>query len=152
MNITPDHLDRHGTMEQYAAIKERLIQGAGLAVVGIDDALSRAIADRRGEGLVRVHVGMGSVPADGLGAGEGIVRDGAGEELADVNGVGSLRGAHNWQNAAVAVAVARALGVAPEPIRPDWPPSPACRTGWRRSAAGAGSVRQRFEGDERRFH
>ncbi len=34
-----------------------------------------------------------------------------------MNGVGSLRGAHNWQNAAVAVAVARALGVAPEPIR-----------------------------------
>jgi UDP-N-acetylmuramoylalanine--D-glutamate ligase len=117
MNITPDHLDRHGTMEQYAAIKERLIQGAGLAVVGIDDAPSRAIADRRGEGLVRVHVGTGSVPADGLGAGEGIVRDGAGEELADVTGVGSLRGAHNWQNAAVAVAVARALDVAPEQIR-----------------------------------
>ena len=29
MNITPDHLDRHGTMEQYAAIKERLIRGVG---------------------------------------------------------------------------------------------------------------------------
>ncbi len=104
-------------MEQYAAIKERLIQGADLAVVGIDDAPSRAIAERRAERLVRVHVGPGPVPGEGLCAAGGIVRDGAGTELADVNGVGSLRGAHNWQNAAVAVAVARALGVEPEAIR-----------------------------------
>jgi len=48
---------------------------------------------------------------------EGIVRDASGEDLADVNGIGSLRGAHNWQNAAVAVAVARSLGLAPEAIR-----------------------------------
>jgi UDP-N-acetylmuramoylalanine--D-glutamate ligase len=117
MNVTPDHLDRHGTMEQYAAIKERLIQGADLAVVGIDDAPSRAIAERRAERLVRVHVGAGPVPGEGLCAAGGLVRDGAGTELADVNGVGSLRGAHNWQNAAVAIAVARALGVEPEAIR-----------------------------------
>ncbi|WP_342166256.1 UDP-N-acetylmuramoyl-L-alanine--D-glutamate ligase [Methylobacterium sp. SD21] len=117
MNITPDHLDRHGTMEQYAAIKERLIRGADLAVVGIDDAPSRAITDRRGERLVRVHVGAGAAQGDGLCVAEGHVRDASGEDLADVNGIGSLRGAHNWQNAAVAVAVAQALGVAPEQIR-----------------------------------
>lgn len=117
MNITPDHLDRHGTMEQYAAIKERLIQGADLAVVGIDDAPSRAIADRRAERLVRVHVGAGAVQGDGLCASDGIIRDASGEALADVNGIGSLRGAHNWQNAAVAVAVAQALGVSADEIR-----------------------------------
>ena len=117
MNITPDHLDRHGTMEQYAAIKERLIQGADLAVVGIDDAPSRAIAERRAERLVRIHVGAGAALGDGLGASEGIVRDVSGEALAEVNGIGSLRGAHNWQNAAVAVAVARALDVPAEQIR-----------------------------------
>lgn len=111
MNITPDHLDRHGTMEQYAAIKERLIAGADLAVVGIDDAPSRAIADLRGDRLVRVHVGAGPVTGEGLCASDGIVRDAAGTALADVNGIGSLRGAHNWQNAAVAVAVAVALGL-----------------------------------------
>ncbi|WP_342108985.1 UDP-N-acetylmuramoyl-L-alanine--D-glutamate ligase [Methylobacterium sp. SI9] len=112
MNITPDHLDRHGTMEQYAAIKERLIQGAGLAVVGVDDAPSRAIADRRGADLVRVHVPHGEVLAtDALTVRDGIVREPDGTALADVNGIGSLRGAHNWQNAAVAVAVARALGL-----------------------------------------
>ncbi|MET3413341.1 UDP-N-acetylmuramoyl-L-alanine--D-glutamate ligase [Methylobacterium sp. 1030] len=118
MNITPDHLDRHGTMEQYAAIKERLIQGAGLAVVGVDDAPSRAIADRRGADLVRVHVPHGDVLCtDALTVRDGIVREPDGTALADVNGIGSLRGAHNWQNAAVAVAVARALDLSPEQIQ-----------------------------------
>jgi UDP-N-acetylmuramoylalanine--D-glutamate ligase len=46
LNITPDHLDRHGTMEDYAAIKERLVARAEVPVVGIDDAPSRVIAER----------------------------------------------------------------------------------------------------------
>ncbi|MCJ2138915.1 UDP-N-acetylmuramoyl-L-alanine--D-glutamate ligase [Methylobacterium sp. E-066] len=118
MNITPDHLDRHGTMEQYAAIKERLISGAGLAVVGIDDGPSRAIADRRTGDLVRVHVPAGdALCTDALTVRDGIVRDPDGTALADVNGIGSLRGTHNWQNAAVAVAVARALGLTGEAIQ-----------------------------------
>ncbi|MHB2209015.1 UDP-N-acetylmuramoyl-L-alanine--D-glutamate ligase [Methylobacterium sp. CM6257] len=118
MNITPDHLDRHGTMEQYASIKERLIRGAGLAVVGVDDGPSRAIAERRQGDLVRVHVPHGEVLCtDALTVREGIVRDPDGTALADVNGIGSLRGAHNWQNAAVAVAVARALGLSGEEIQ-----------------------------------
>ncbi len=118
MNITPDHLDRHGTMGQYAAIKERLIAGAGLAVVGIDDGPSRAIAERRAGDLVRVHVPAGdALCADAVTVRDGIVRDPDGTALADINGIGSLRGAHNWQNAAVAVAVARALGLTPEAIQ-----------------------------------
>ena len=118
LNITPDHLDRHGTLEGYAAIKGRLIAGAGLAVVGVDDGPSRAIAGRRVGGMVRVHVTHGEAPTgDALTVRDGIVRDTDGTELADVNGIGSLRGAHNGQNAAVAVAVARALGLAPGEIQ-----------------------------------
>ena len=45
LNLTPDHLDRHGTMQHYAAIKERLVAGSDTAVVGVDDVLLRA--DRR---------------------------------------------------------------------------------------------------------
>ncbi|MGH6677760.1 MAG: Mur ligase family protein, partial [Bradyrhizobium sp.] len=40
LNVTPDHLDRHGTMENYAAIKERLLARADAAVVAIDDAVT----------------------------------------------------------------------------------------------------------------
>ncbi|WP_336487814.1 UDP-N-acetylmuramoyl-L-alanine--D-glutamate ligase [Methylobacterium nigriterrae] len=121
LNITPDHLDRHGAMENYAGIKERLIQGSDLAVVGIDDGFSRAIAERRTGPTIRVHVvqgpGEGGLPIDGLTARGGGIFEGDGRPVADVSGIGSLRGAHNWQNAAVAVAVARALGLAEEAIQ-----------------------------------
>ena len=62
LNITPDHLDRHGTIENYAAIKERLVAGVeagGTAVIGVDDEFCAAIADRierAGKRVVRVSV------------------------------------------------------------------------------------------------
>ena len=49
LNVTEDHLDRHGTLAQYAAVKERLIAGVqrdGAAIVGVDDNWCQAIADR----------------------------------------------------------------------------------------------------------
>ncbi len=49
INITPDHIDRHGTMENYAAIKERLVAAADVAVVGVDDAYCHAIGARLAE-------------------------------------------------------------------------------------------------------
>src|SRR5579863_9249099 len=49
INLSEDHLDRHGTMEHYAAVKERLVGGVpdnGKAIIGVDDAWCRKIADR----------------------------------------------------------------------------------------------------------
>ena len=48
LNITPDHLDRHGTMEAYTAAKMRLftMQRGGAAVIAVDDERTRAIAER----------------------------------------------------------------------------------------------------------
>ncbi|MBN9054465.1 MAG: UDP-N-acetylmuramoyl-L-alanine--D-glutamate ligase, partial [Rhizobiales bacterium] len=37
LNLTPDHLDRHGTMQHYAEVKERLVAGSRTAIVGVDD-------------------------------------------------------------------------------------------------------------------
>ncbi|GJE53703.1 MULTISPECIES: UDP-N-acetylmuramoyl-L-alanine--D-glutamate ligase [Methylobacterium] len=116
LNLTPDHLDRHGTMEAYAAIKERVVASADLAIVGVDDAHCRAIAGRRTGPMVRVHVaGHGEAEAE-LIAREGRVTEGEGAVLADLDGIGSLRGAHNWQNAAVAAAAVRAFGVEGESL------------------------------------
>ena len=45
-NLTPDHIDRHGSMENYAAIKQRLLNQVpkdGQAIVGVDDAYGAAI-------------------------------------------------------------------------------------------------------------
>jgi UDP-N-acetylmuramoylalanine--D-glutamate ligase len=121
LNLSPDHLDRHGTMENYAAIKERLIAGSAHAVVGVDDEPSRAIAARRAE-TGRALRRISSRPL----AGDGVFAEGADlacrsaegiETVADLTGVRSLRGAHNAQNAAAAAAVATVLGVSGDAIR-----------------------------------
>jgi UDP-N-acetylmuramoylalanine--D-glutamate ligase len=115
LNVTEDHLDRHGSMENYAAIKERLVAGADTAVIGVDDDWTRAAADRvarAGKKAVRVSV---EVPLrDGYYAeGSRVLRAAGGktQEVAQLAGIGSLRGAHNAQNAACAVAACVALGL-----------------------------------------
>ena len=114
LNISPDHLDRHGTMEAYAAIKEHLIVGALVAVVGTDDASSRAIADRRDRIAGRI-IRIADKPTRG----ESVSPHGgvlaaaiAGEASSyDLGGISSLRGAHNAQNASAVIAVATLLGL-----------------------------------------
>jgi len=118
INVSEDHIDRHGTLENYAAVKERLVSGVqekGTAIVGVDDIWCRNIADRldrAGKRVVRVSVR--NPLADGMYVEhETVVQasGGARSEIARIGGIGSLRGLHNAQNAACASASALALGV-----------------------------------------
>jgi UDP-N-acetylmuramoylalanine--D-glutamate ligase len=109
LNLSPDHLDRHGTMENYAAIKERLVARADTAVIGIDDAGSEAIAGRLSAGRPVVTISAERV-ADIYAEGASIRRR-TGRTLASLEGIGSLRGRHNAQNAAAAAAAAILLGL-----------------------------------------
>ncbi len=118
LNVSADHLDRHGTIDHYAAVKERLVAGVqrgGTAIVGVDDQWSQAAADRvehGGKHMVRISVKRPL--ADGVYVDrETIVRaaGGARTDIAAIGGIGSLRGQHNAQNAACAAAAALALGV-----------------------------------------
>ncbi|MBZ9937708.1 UDP-N-acetylmuramoyl-L-alanine--D-glutamate ligase [Mesorhizobium sp. BR1-1-16] len=121
LNVTEDHLDRHGSMERYAAIKARLVDGAATAVVGVDDDWSASIAaeiDRRGKPLERISVKRPVV--DGFYVDKTDIfqaTDASARQVADLAGIGSLRGAHNAQNAAAAVAAASALGLSDEMIQ-----------------------------------
>jgi UDP-N-acetylmuramoylalanine--D-glutamate ligase len=124
LNVTEDHLDRHGTLRQYAAIKERLVAGvqdAGSAIVGVDDNWCAAAADRierAGKRLVRVSVRR-PLP-DGLYVeAEQIMlaAGGAARAIARIGGIGSLRGVHNAQNAACAAGAALALGLSAQAIQ-----------------------------------
>lgn len=45
LNISPDHIDRHGDMDAYVAAKKRIFRGVGDAVIGVDDELSEKLAD-----------------------------------------------------------------------------------------------------------
>jgi len=124
LNVTEDHLDRHGTLAHYAAVKERLVAGVqerGTAIVGVDDNWCQAVADRierAGKSVVRVSVRR-PLP-DGLYVeAEQIMRaaGGTARSIAQVGGIGSLRGAHNAQNAACATGAALALGLAPAALQ-----------------------------------
>jgi UDP-N-acetylmuramoylalanine--D-glutamate ligase len=122
INITPDHLDRHGTLDDYARIKARIfahLPAGATAVVGVDDEPSRAIADSlKGQFAVK-RIAVGRAVETGVWANDGVLHEvEAGTELAraDLAGIGSLRGAHNWQNAAFAYALARSQGLSAEAI------------------------------------
>jgi UDP-N-acetylmuramoylalanine--D-glutamate ligase len=120
INLSEDHLDRHGDMEHYAAVKERLVAGVprqGTAVVGVDDEWCREIASRielTGKRVVRISVRRRL--SDGLYVDRQRIMRGT-AAIADVSGIGSLRGLHNAQNAACATAAALALGIEPAAIR-----------------------------------
>jgi UDP-N-acetylmuramoylalanine--D-glutamate ligase len=120
-NLTPDHLDRHGSMAHYAAIKQRLVENSDLAVIGVDDAYCMGIADQlEGQDHPLVRLSMQHVLQDGISRdGTRLVFNGqeGAIELADLVGIASLRGVHNAQNAAAAIAAVRALGVDGETIR-----------------------------------
>jgi UDP-N-acetylmuramoylalanine--D-glutamate ligase len=110
LNLSADHIDRHGDMAGYAAAKRGIFArqtADDLAVLGIDDAASRAM---RAGLRARVVTISGSRPAD-LWCDGGALRDAAGA-LLDMRAAPALPGAHNAQNAAAAAAMARGLGVA----------------------------------------
>lgn len=94
LNLSPDHFDRHGNMTGYAAVKRAIFArqtAEDSAVVGMDDALSAAMADSlESEAPMRV-----------------VRISGAGR----ATGVATLPGEHNAQNAEAATAMARALGL-----------------------------------------
>lgn len=121
LNLTPDHLDRHGSMAHYADVKERLVAGSRTAIVGVDDSFCERIADhveRAGTKVVRIS--KRNVLADGIYA-DGprlvLAQGGATRVIADLSPIETLRGAHNAQNAAAAVAACLAVGVVEDEIR-----------------------------------
>ena len=115
LNITPDHLDRHGTIERYAAIKERLVAQSQTALVGVDDEFCRAIAAKLKAQIGPPHCiaisGENSPLADVYVAGRKIYDRNDASASVDLDGARALRGDHNGQNAAFAYAAARAVGV-----------------------------------------
>ena len=112
LNISPDHLDRHGGMDGYIAAKRRIFlnQGKGdTAIIGVDDAWCQQIcteitaANRRTIWPISAGKAMGR----GVYALQGVLYDATGErvvEVADILRARSLPGRHNWQNAAAAYA------------------------------------------------
>lgn len=119
INISPDHLDRHGGMDGYVAAKKIIFQrqtSPRTAVVGVDDPLSLAVHDE----LMRVGdqhiIAISAVRRidRGVYVQDGILFDaiqGEAVEMGDLRPIATLPGEHNWQNAAAAYAACRAIGL-----------------------------------------
>ncbi len=127
LNLAPDHLDWHGSMEAYAADKGRIYEGNHVACV-------YNVADKATEDLVReadveegcraIGFTLGSPAPSQLGVVDGILVDRAfvenrhknAQELAEVSDV-NPPAPHNIANALAAAALARAFGVPAAAVR-----------------------------------
>jgi UDP-N-acetylmuramoylalanine--D-glutamate ligase len=120
LNITPDHIDRHGDMAGYVAAKAHIFdrqQAGDCAVIGVDDDPSRAMRETlvsRGDAAV-VPVAFEQPIAGGVSFRAGMLVDADGYTV-DFSDVPTLPGAHNAQNAACAWAACRWLGIPRETI------------------------------------
>ena len=114
-NLSPDHIDRHGSMENYAAIKARLIRQTakdGQVAIGVDDDYSSAIfTQASAAGGAQAHpVSVGKILGRGIFVVDGVLYDALGGRAVKVMDMAAaihLPGAHNWQNAALAYAAVR---------------------------------------------
>jgi UDP-N-acetylmuramoylalanine--D-glutamate ligase len=119
LNITPDHLDRHGSMENYIAAKKRIFENQtakDFAVLNADNEISRSLATGLKPQVLwfsRQH----EVDRGAFLRGEAIIyRDGGDVEILPVSEI-SLKGAHNVENVLAAVAIGMAAGIEPAAIR-----------------------------------
>ena len=121
LNLTPDHLDRHGTMQHYGEVKERLVAGSNTAIIGVDDSYCALIADRVERAGVKVQrISKRNVVAEGLYAQDSqimLAQGGTSSLFVDLDGIQTLRGSHNAQNSAAAIAACLAVGVSADDIR-----------------------------------
>lgn len=113
LNISPDHLDQHGTLENYIAAKKRIFKTQGqmqTAIIGVDDAASEAVWREISAIQPAVPVSVIRDLDGGIYPQENWLMDGA-EPVLDVTLLPTLKGIHNFQNVAVAYGVCKALGL-----------------------------------------
>ena len=110
LNISPDHLDRHGGMNGYMQAKMRIFNGAQTRIVGIDDAIATKVRDDvKGDSISGLHA------MDGIYCIDGVLFD-HGDRVVTLHDHVALQGSHNGQNTAAAYAACRALGLQKDAI------------------------------------
>jgi UDP-N-acetylmuramoylalanine--D-glutamate ligase len=116
LNVTPDHLDRHGSVEAYAATKQRILcrqEPSDAAVLCFDDPIVRAMADRTRARVVPFSTRGPLERGACLDAGAALLREPGHPPLRVPLGDLRLEGAHNRENALAALAAVWAFGVDP---------------------------------------
>ncbi|MBL4807290.1 MAG: UDP-N-acetylmuramoyl-L-alanine--D-glutamate ligase [Rhodobacteraceae bacterium] len=124
LNLSPDHLDRHGGMGGYFAAKARLFTACApdRAVIGMDDIEGRFLENRllkSGTPVIQIATRKLTGPAWQVFSRKGFLaewRKGRQMGSVDLRDMAGLPGVHNHQNACAAYAVCRSLGLAPKVI------------------------------------
>jgi UDP-N-acetylmuramoylalanine--D-glutamate ligase len=120
LNVTPDHLDRHGGMDGYIQAKRHIFQHpkrSHTAIIGVDDEDCAKIFDELEASLECAVVPISAErETKGVYVLDGKLYDGGAEPVIDLNGIAALPGRHNWQNAAAAFAATHAASVPVETI------------------------------------
>jgi UDP-N-acetylmuramoylalanine--D-glutamate ligase len=123
LNFSPDHLDRHGDMAGYIAAKRHIFdrqQKGDVAILGVDDPASESVCRAMiAASQQRVIPISGHAPVkDGVFVQHGVLHNrlSDSEITVSLEGIKSLQGAHNWQNAAAAYAALFSYGMAHEAI------------------------------------
>lgn len=128
LNVTPDHVEWHGSLEAYAQAKQRIFSrmgGRDLAVLGDDGACARAAAELEGRGLRVCRLLAQGAPAPAACAADAGWLDGQGRLVVRLDGRDHvlapfadmcLKGAHNIQNSLAAAACALEMGAGDEDV------------------------------------
>ena len=119
LNITPDHLDRHGGIEGYISAKKHIFdeQSEGdIAIVGVDDDYSLGVYEelkKSSKVSNIIPISVDRVLERGVSVKDNLLIDNENEVIEiEVSGIKTLQGKHNSQNIAAAYAVAKYCGVA----------------------------------------
>lgn len=117
LNVTPDHLDRHGDMVGYVAAKRHIFDRQAGDDVAVVDVGIRDEGIGMGDAKL-INISVEQELSDGVYVKDGILHDSSSliPNPYSLIPIASLTGKHNWQNAAAAYAACRAVGVAPEKI------------------------------------
>lgn len=119
LNITPDHLDRHGSFENYVATKKKIFQhqrAQDVAVIGVDDPSCKRIAAEIKEMSHQkvVIFSVENILPQGIYTQSGIIYDatsGHPERIYDCKTHPRMKGTHNWQNMVATYAVGKELNI-----------------------------------------
>jgi UDP-N-acetylmuramoylalanine--D-glutamate ligase len=113
LNITPDHLDRHGTIENYTEVKKSLVKNAATSIIGIDNPITRMVFDELKSTHKLIPISTKEIIENGVCVKDGKIydrMDGVNKEYTLFPNK-SLQGEHNFENIAASFAVTKLYNI-----------------------------------------